>query len=75
MDVSLEDLDWCIEQVMPANPAYLMALPTKNDPMLSYLTTSFSDHVRIREKFGYKVDDTMWAFFKKLGIIDQAVAQ
>lgn len=71
MDVSLEDLDWCIEQVMPANPAYLMALPTKNDPMLSYLTTSFSDHVRIREKFGYKVDDAMWAFFKTLGIIDQ----
>ena len=71
MDVTLEDLDWCIEQVMPANPAYLMALPTKNDPMLSYLTTSFSDHVRIRNKFGYKVNDAMWAFFKKIHIIDQ----
>ncbi len=35
MDVTLDDLDWCLEQVMPANPAYLMALPTKNDPMLS----------------------------------------
>jgi len=70
MDVSLEDLDWCIDQVMPANPAYLMALPTKNDPMLSYLTTSFSDHVRIREKFGYMVDDSMWTFFKKLDVID-----
>ena len=57
MDVSLDDLDWCIEQVMPANPAYLMALPTKNDPMLSYLTTAFQDHVRVREKFGYKVND------------------
>ena len=71
MDVSLEDLDWCIDQVMPANPAYLMALPTKNDPMLSYLTTSFGDHVRVREKFGYKVADKMWAFFKRIGIIDQ----
>ncbi|MEN0002885.1 MAG: ethanolamine ammonia-lyase subunit EutB [Bacteroidota bacterium] len=71
MDVTLEDLDWCIEQVMPANPAYLMALPTKNDPMLSYLTTSFSDHVRIREQFGYKINDAMWDFFKKLGIIDE----
>jgi ethanolamine ammonia-lyase large subunit len=71
MDVSLEDLDWCIEQVMPANPAYLMALPTKNDPMLSYLTTSFADHVRVREKFGYKVNDAMWDFFKKIDIIDQ----
>ena len=37
MSVSLEDLDWCQEQVMPANPVYLIALPTKNDPMLGYL--------------------------------------
>ena len=71
MDVSLDDLDWCIEQVMPANPAYLMALPTKNDPMLSYLTTAFNNHVKIREQFGYKVNDAMWAFFQKLQIIDE----
>ncbi len=71
MDVDLDDLDWCMEQVMPANPAYLMALPTKNDPMLSYLTTSFHDHLRLREKFGYKVDDAMGAFFQRLGVIDQ----
>ena len=70
MDVSLDDLDWCIEQVMPANPAYLMALPTKNDPMLSYLTTAFNNHVKIREQFNYKVNDAMWAFFKKLQVID-----
>jgi ethanolamine ammonia-lyase large subunit len=72
MEVSLDDLDWCIDQIMPANPAYLMALPTKNDPMLSYLTTAFQDHVRIREKFGYKVNDAMWAFFQKLGVVDAA---
>ena len=72
MDVDLDDLDWCIEQIVPANPAYLMALPTKNDPMLSYLTTAFQDHVRIRERFGFKVDDAMWAFFEKLGVIDAA---
>jgi ethanolamine ammonia-lyase large subunit len=71
MDVSLDDLDWCIDQIMPANPGYLMALPTKNDPMLSYLTTSFSDHLRIREKFGYKINDAMWAFFKQMEIIDE----
>lgn len=71
MDISLEDLDWCIKQVMPANPAYLMALPTKNDPMLSYLTTAFSDHIKIRKEFGYKVNDTMWDFFKKLEVIDE----
>jgi len=71
MDVNLEDLDWCIEKVMPANPAYLMALPTKNDPMLSYLTTAFSNHVKVREQFGYKVNDAMWDFFKKLEVIDE----
>jgi len=71
MDVNLDDLDWCIEQVMPANPAYLMALPTKNDPMLSYLTTAFNNHVKVREQFGYKVNDVMWDFFKTLDIIDE----
>lgn len=70
MDVSLDDLDWCQDRIMPANPAYLMALPTKNDPMLGYLTTAFQDLVRLREKFGYKVNDGMWQFFRKLGVID-----
>lgn len=70
MDITLDDLDWCIEQIMPANPAYLMALPTKNDPMLSYLTTAFNNHVKIREQFGYKINDAMWDFFKSLGILN-----
>jgi ethanolamine ammonia-lyase large subunit len=70
MDVSLDDLGWCLEQVAPAGPGYLMALPTRNDPMLSYLTTAFQDHVRLREKLGLKVDDRMWAFFQELGVID-----
>jgi ethanolamine ammonia-lyase large subunit len=69
MDVTLDDLDWCIDQIMPANPAYFMALPTKNDPMLSYLTTSFADHVRVREQFGFRINDAMWAFFKRIGVI------
>lgn len=70
MDVSLDDLDWCLDQVMPASPAYLMALPTKIDPMLGYLTTGFQDHVRLREKFGYKVNDRTWRFFQELNVID-----
>ncbi len=69
MDVSLEDLGWCIDQIMPANPAYLMALPTRIDPMLGYLTTGFQDHVNIRSKFGYRVDDRMWAFYQSLGVV------
>ena len=70
MDVTLDDLGWCIDEIMPANPGYLMALPTRIDPMLGYLTTSFHDHVHIREKFGYKVDDRMWRFFQRLGVVD-----
>ncbi|MBW9065839.1 ethanolamine ammonia-lyase [Rhizobium herbae] len=71
MTVSLEDLDWCQDRIMPANPVYLIALPTKSDPMLSYLTTSFQDHVRLREKFGFKVNDAMWDFYKRIGIVDE----
>jgi len=71
MSVTLEDLDWCQDQIMTANPAYLIALPTKNDPMLSYLTTAFQDHVRLRQKFGFKVNDAMWDFYKKIGVVDK----
>jgi ethanolamine ammonia-lyase large subunit len=70
MDVSLDDLDFCLDSVAPARPAYLMALPTKIDPMLGYLTTGFQDHVRLREKFALRVDDRMWAFFQQLGVVD-----
>ncbi|MEQ1829665.1 MAG: ethanolamine ammonia-lyase subunit EutB [Pirellula sp.] len=70
MDVSLDDLGWCIDQIMPANPGYLMALPTRLDPMLGYLTTGYHDHVHVRKKFGFKVDDRMWDFFKRIGVID-----
>jgi ethanolamine ammonia-lyase large subunit len=72
MDVSLDDLDWCLEQIVPACPAYLMALPTKIDPMLGYLTTGFQDHVRLREMFGLKVDDRMEQFFQQLGVLDNS---
>ena len=70
MDVSLDDLDWCLEQVMPARPAYLMALPTKVDPMLGYLTTGFQDHVRLRRRFGCRGEPRMEAFFQRLGVLD-----
>ena len=72
MAVTLEDLDWCQDQIMPASPVYLIALPTKNDPMLGYLTTSFQDHVRLRKKFGFKVNDAMWDFYKRIKIVDDA---
>ncbi len=70
MDVTLDDLDWCLDRIMPCNPAYLMALPTRMDPMLGYLTTSFHDHVRLRHKFGTHVNDAMWRFFQRLAVVD-----
>ncbi len=70
MDVSLKDLDWCLQQIAPANPAYLMALPTKIDPMLGYLTTSYQDHVRLRQQFGFQINEPMRDFFRQLGVID-----
>lgn len=72
MDVTLSDLDWCLEQVAPAAPAYLMALPTKIDPMLGYLTTGYQDHVRLRDQFGLRVNDVMHKFFQDLQVIDAA---
>ncbi|MGA1607801.1 MAG: ethanolamine ammonia-lyase subunit EutB [Planctomycetota bacterium] len=72
MDVSLDDLEHCLDAVAPANPAYLMALPTPIDPMLGYLTTSYQDHVRLREKHGLRIDERMSAFFADLGVIDES---
>lgn len=69
MDISLQDLDWCLDQILPANPAYLMALPTKIDPMLGYLTTGYQDHVRLREKFGYRVNDSVWQFLQRMNVV------
>lgn len=72
MDIGLDDLDWCLDQIVPACPAYLMALPTKSDPMLSYLTTSFQDHVRLRHQFNVQGDARMAAFFRdRLGVLDE----
>lgn len=71
MEVSLDDLDHCQDALATAGPAYLMALPTKIDPMLGYLTTGFQDHVRLREKYGLRVDDRMATFFQDLGVLDE----
>jgi len=70
MDISLEDLGQAQDEIIRACPAYLMALPTRNDPMLSYLTTGFQDHVRLREQNNLRVNDGMWEFFKRIEIVD-----
>lgn len=70
MEVTLDDLEWVQDRVVAACPGYLMALPTRNDPMLGYLTTSFQDHVRLRARAGLRVDDEMGRFFEGLGVLD-----
>lgn len=72
MPITPEDLRWANDKIAEANPAYLIALPTQNDPMLSYNTTPFQEHLRLREKFNYKIDDRMMKFFIQLGIFDQS---
>ena len=71
MDVSPDDLDHCLDALAAARPAYLMALPTKIDPMLGYLTTGFQDHVRLRRRHGLRVDGRMGRFFAELGALDE----
>jgi ethanolamine ammonia-lyase large subunit len=72
MAVSPDDLDRCLDRIVPACPAYLMALPTKHDPMLSYLTTGFHDHVRLRQRFARRVDDRVATFFRDtLHVLDE----
>jgi ethanolamine ammonia-lyase large subunit len=45
MNLSMEDLDWCLDSIIPVGPSHLMALPTKCDPMLGYLTTGRLERV------------------------------
>ena len=40
-------------------PAYLMGVAGNADPMLGYLTTSFRDHPRLREKTGRQMTSAM----------------
>lgn len=71
MDVDLDDLEVCLDRVAAAGPAYLMALPTRNDPMLGYLTTGFHDHLRLRARTGLRVEDAVWGFFRDvLEVVD-----
>lgn len=70
MDVSASDLDNCLDIVAAAEPAYLMALPTKIDPMLGYLSTGYQDHLRLRKKFGFRVGAGMRRFFRDWKILD-----
>src|SRR5207237_6208268 len=52
-----------------AAPAYLMAVPGNADPMLGYLTTSFRDHPRLRQRYGGYVTTDMQKRLEALGAV------
>jgi ethanolamine ammonia-lyase large subunit len=70
MGVEIDELDRIMDRVMEAGPAYYMAVAGKSDPMLSYITTAYRDHPRLRAKHGRKVADAMQKFFVSLGVMD-----
>ncbi|KAJ3445225.1 ethanolamine ammonia-lyase heavy chain [Anaeramoeba flamelloides] len=71
MDVTVDDLEWVQNEIVNySSPGYTMALPTRTDPMLSYLTTSFQDNLRMRELGNFHVNPIMKQFFQRIGIID-----
>lgn len=69
MSVSLDELDEVMDAVMPAGPAYMMAVAGKADAMLGYLTTAFRDHARLRLRHGVRVGDGMAAFFERMAVM------
>lgn len=53
-------------------PAYLMAVAGNADPMLGYLTTSFRDHARLRERTGRQPASAMRRRLAALNAADAA---
>jgi ethanolamine ammonia-lyase large subunit len=60
-----------LEIAVLAAPAYLMAVAGNADPMLGYLTTSFREHPRIRDKTKKRITTAMQARFMELGVMDR----
>lgn len=53
-----------------AAPAYLMAVAGNTDPMLGYLTTSFREHPRLRNRTGRQISTPMQKRLKELCVMD-----
>lgn len=53
-----------------AAPAYLMAVAGNADPMLGYLTTSFREHPRLRQRTGRRISTPMQRRLAELGVTD-----
>ena len=52
-----------------AAPAYLMAVAGNADPMLGYLTTSFREHPRLRQRLGRRIVSPMERRLTALGVL------
>ncbi|KAJ3367555.1 hypothetical protein GGF31_007457 [Allomyces arbusculus] len=71
MDITLDDIEFIQDTVLAAGPAFYMAVAGRNDPMLSYITTGFRDHPRLRLARGVHGTDEMREFFvQDLGVMD-----
>ena len=60
------------EIVVEAAPAYLMAVAGNADPMLGYLTTSFREHPRLRQRAHKQVATVMQKRLAALGVMNEA---
>ncbi|KAI9224841.1 ethanolamine ammonia lyase large subunit-domain-containing protein [Blastocladiella britannica] len=70
MGSTLEDMTHIQSAVIPAGPAFYMAVAGRNDPMLSYITTGFRDHPRLRALHGLRPTAAMRAFYQnEIGVM------
>ena len=76
MGIDPRELQQLTERVVDrAAPAYLMAVAGNADPMLGYLTTSFREHPRIRQRTARQVSSAMQGRLAELGVMSQSGEQ
>jgi ethanolamine ammonia-lyase large subunit len=73
MGIHPRDLQQLTEKIVDqAAPAYLMAVAGNADPMLGYLTTSFREHPRIRQRTTRRISTAMQKRLIKLGVMTES---
>jgi ethanolamine ammonia-lyase large subunit len=73
MGISPGELRRVTERILDRGaPAYLMAVAGNADPMLGYLTTSFREHPRLRNRAGRRMASPMEQRLGALGVANDA---
>jgi ethanolamine ammonia-lyase large subunit len=73
MGISPSELRQVTERIVDRGaPAYLMAVAGNADPMLGYLTTSFRDHPRLRNRTRRRIASAMQQRLEALGVSNDA---